>query len=44
MSCHSRQSLWDILIGRELNEITPTAVGKVLSTTVHFMTNAGASD
>ena len=38
------QSLCDVLIGRELNEITPTAVGKVLSTTGPFMTNPGASD
>ena len=37
------QSLWD-MIGRELNEIRPTAVGKVLSTTGHFMTNPGASN
>ena len=33
------QSLCDILIGRKLNEITPTA-----QTTGHFMINPGASD
>ena len=38
------QLLCDILIGQELNDITPTAVGKVLSTTRHFRTNPGASD
>ena len=38
------QSLCDILIDRELNEITPTAVRKVLSTTGHFITNPGVSD
>ena len=38
------QSLCDILSGRELNEITPTAVEKVLSTTGHLMTNRTASD
>ena len=38
------QSLCDILIGPELNEITPTAGGKVLSTTGLFMTNHGATD
>ena len=35
------QSLCDIQIGGELNEITPTAVDKVLSTTGHFMKTLG---
>ena len=34
------QSLCDVLIGRELNEITPTANGRLDS----FMTNPGALD
>ena len=38
------QLLFDVLIGRELHEVTPTAVRKVLSTTGQFMTNPGASD